>query len=379
MNTRSTGRTRWVRLSAALCVCLLGAVAPAQGQVVLATPGAQLTIEAFGNVTAASGAATRGDDLLVDAGARLLGRLHLADGPDIGIRVTGALNEQSTRIAEGSVLLFGSTGRLEIGQRMGLPDVLTGYAPNNFQFTSAEFGPASGLSLDPSGGLQTSFLKSAIRDQVSSLAALGVTAALFDDQSPKVLYVSPKKRGWLVGASYANDADTKGIQELFQAGITHERYVHQSVLRWGATYAYGKAPNGIAVRNLRSIGTGVSFTLDDALTLGIAGSFDGTSRLPTSATGRFASAAWGASASVNYNTGRWTVGGYYQWSTAEGSTLTSRDDRLSALELGCSYRLTTKFRLYGAWYHLNFNDDDRSLSDASDSGNILIVGMRLTL
>ena len=42
---------------------------------------------------------------------------------------------------------FVKNGRIEIGERMGLPDVLTGYAPNNFQFTSAEFGPASGPSL----------------------------------------------------------------------------------------------------------------------------------------------------------------------------------------------------------------------------------------
>jgi len=65
----------------------------------------------------------------------------------------------NTRLTEAGVLLFDHHGRVEIGERMGLPDVLTGYAPNNFQFTSAEFGPASGPSLDPGGGLQTASLR----------------------------------------------------------------------------------------------------------------------------------------------------------------------------------------------------------------------------
>ena len=32
-------------------------------------------------------------------------------------------------------------------------------------------------------------------------ASLGSTAALFDDRSAKILYVSPKTHGWLLGAS----------------------------------------------------------------------------------------------------------------------------------------------------------------------------------
>lgn len=238
-------------------------------------------------------------------------------------------------------------------------------------------GPASGPSLDPAGRLQTSFLPAALAAQISPLASLGVTAALFDDQSAKILYVSPKKRGWLAGVSYADDADDDTIDELIQAGVTHESYWQQNVLRWGATYAHGAAPSQSSARNVNSIGTGVSLTLDDSLMLGVAASYDGRGRLPSTAAGRLASAASGATASVNYNTGPWTMGAYYQYATAEGSTSFARDDRLSAFELGTSYRFTTKLRVYGAWYRFDFSDDDTSAASLTEAGNVFLLGLRL--
>ena len=354
---------------------------PAHAQIVTDTEVAQFTVEAFANFTAGAQSgfdATRSEDSRFDGGARVLGRLRLGEWPDVGIRLSAEADEHDARLVEASVLLFGGNGRLEIGERMGLPDVLTGYAPNNFQFTSAEFGPASGPSLDPAGRLQTSFLPPALAAQINPLASLGVTAALFDDQSRKILYVSPKKRGWLAGVSYANDADDDTVDELIQAGITHESYWQQNVLRWGATYAHGAARSQNTT-DLDSIGTGASLTLNDSLTLGIAGSYDGRGRLPSGAAGRFASAAWGATASVNYNTGPWTIGAYYQYASAEGSTSLARDDRLSAFEFGASYRFTTKVRVYGAWYRFDFRDDDTSAASLTDAGNVFLLGLRATL
>ena len=109
------------------------------------------------------------DDARIDGGVRVLGRLLVDEWPDIGVRLAAEGNEEQARLVEASVLLFGGNGRLEIGDRMGLPDVLTGYAPNNFQFTSAEFGPASGPSLDPAGRLQTSFLPAALATPAGDL------------------------------------------------------------------------------------------------------------------------------------------------------------------------------------------------------------------
>ena len=99
--------------------------------------------------------------------------------------------------------------------------------------------------------------------------------------------------------------------------------------------------------------------------------------MPSTAVGEFASAAWGTTVSVNYNHGPWSVGGYYQYATAEGSTTTARNDRLSALEVGASYRFTTKARIYGAWYRFDFTDDEPDGLPAT--GNVFVVGVRLTL
>jgi hypothetical protein len=362
---------------------LLVVAQAADAQVVLDSTVTQVTVEGFANFTAgADDTRVMGevDDARFDGGARVLGRLHLDDGPDIGIRLAAEVNENAARLLEASVLLFGGNGRLEIGERMGLPDVLTGYAPNNFQFTSAEFGPASGPSLDPAGRLQSSFLPAALREQLDPLISLGGTAALFDDQSAKILYVSPKKRGWLAGVSYANDADDETVDELVQLGVTHESYWRQNVLRWGGTYAYGRAAESTpSLRDLSSIGAGVSITFNDSLILGLSASYDGRSRLPSTASAAFASAGWGAIASVNYNTGPWTLGAYYQYASAEGNPLISRDDQLHAFEAGASYRFTTKLRLYGAWYRFDFDDDDRSRSSLADVGSVFVFGLRVTL
>lgn len=369
-----------------LLATMLAAIAPSSyAQVVLDAGTVQFTTEAFANFTAGddAGIGARGgaaDRSRFDGGARILSRTSLAQGPDVGVRLSVQAMEDEVRLVEASVLLFGGNGRLEIGERMGLPDVLTGYAPNNFDFTSAEFGPASGPSLDPAGRLQTTFLPVALAAQVNQLASLGGTAALFNDQSIKILYVSPKKDGWLAGASYAQDADADAIGELLQVGVTHESYWQQNVLRWGATYAYGRAgEQQLSLRDLSSIGTGISITLDDALTLGLSASYDGRSQLPSTASGAFASAAWGAVASLNYNRGPWTLGTYYQYASSEGSPFVSRDDRLVAFEAGASYRFTTKLRLYGAWYRFDFHDDDRSVSGLSEVGNVLVLGLRVTL
>ena len=358
---------------------LLGVLAllasPAHAQIVANTEATQLTLEGFANFTAGDADARGSDDVRFDGGARLLGRLRLPDWPDIGVRLAAEIDDDDAKLVEASVLLFGGGGRLEIGERPGLPDVLTGYAPNNFQFTSAEFGPASGPSLDPGGRLQTLLLPGALARQIEPLAALGVSAAMFDDRSAKILYVSPKKGGWLAGVSYSGNAEDVSVAELLQVGLTREAYRDQNVLRWGATYARGRTDS--RTTDLQSLGAGVSIVLDDSLMLGLAASYDGSSRLPAAAAGKLASAAWGATISVNYNTGPWTVGGYYQYATAESSPTTARNDRLLAFEAGASYRFNTKARIYGAWYRFDFADDEPVALSAT--GNVFVVGVRFTL
>jgi hypothetical protein len=136
---------------------------PAAAQQILQSDRLTLTTEAYANITSAVGdgfavgAEGDEDDVRADLALRLLGQFKNDNGPDLGLRVVLESSPgDRLDLAEASVLLFGSRGRLEIGERQGLPDVLTGYAPNNFSFTGAEFGPASGPSLDPGGGLEAS-------------------------------------------------------------------------------------------------------------------------------------------------------------------------------------------------------------------------------
>ena len=203
---RQTRRDVASRRALAGALALLVAIpAVSYAQVRLNAGDTGLTIEGFVNATAAE--VTDSDPTSVAAGLRALARTRLREGPEVGVRIAAASIDSDVRLSEASVLLFGGGGRLEIGERMGLPDVLTGYAPNNFTFTGAEFGPASGPSLDPAGGLQTAFLDGPLAPQVNALATLGFAATLFEDQSAKILYVTPKRRGLLGGLSYAPDAD----------------------------------------------------------------------------------------------------------------------------------------------------------------------------
>jgi len=356
------------------------------GQVRTGAERSELIVEAFVNVTAAAAdqsaePARRMDASSVATGFRALGRVTLGEGVDVGARINVSSRDSDVRLTEASVLLFGAGGRLEIGVRMGLPDVLTGYAPNNFTFTGAEFGPASGPSLDPAGGLQLAFLDSGTAAQLAPLTVLGFAAFLFDDISGKVLYVTPKASGFLGGISYAPQADDPRFGELVQLGLTHERYWSQNVLRWGGSYTFARGQQidmQERYRDLHSVNLGVTATLDDSLMLGAAVTFNGDSGLQAMSPAQTTSSAWGATASINYNTGPWTFGAYYQVARAEGSLDVAGDDRLSALEAGLSYRFHTRMRLYGAWYYYDFTDEGGAGSTTGDA-NVALLGVRLTL
>lgn len=372
-----------------LAVALIVYASPGFAQEFFERGSTQLTVEAFGNLTFGTASddsttdAPEADDLRFDGAIRLLGRVNFGSAPDLGVRaVVQSSPEDRVELGEFSVLLLGGFGRLEIGDRMGLPDVLTGYAPNNFTFTSAEFGPASGPSLDPAGGLQIAFLERALAAEIGPLTALGFTASLAEDQSAKILYVSPKRRGFLGGVSFAPNATDPRFGELAQLGLTHERYWRQNVFRWGGSYSFARgnsaAPGG-AVSDLRSLNVGATLVLDDSLILGVSASFNGDSGLPESALAPGRSNARGAVLSVNYNTGAWTWGAYYQRARSEGEVEFSADDRLSAVEMGLSYRWNTHLRAYAAWFHYDFDNEGGGAAADRYRGSVWIAGLRLAL
>src|SRR5713101_6113367 len=338
---------------------------PVGAQVIRHGEHLDLTLEGYANTTAGySQSGTPDDrngseDLRIDAALRGLARWKNPSGPDVGLRaVLDSSPEDRLNLAEASLLVFGKAGRLEIGKRPGLPDVLTGYAPNSFAFTGGEFGPASGPSLDPGGGLQHAFLSTNLAKQLNALAVLGATASLADDRSAKILYVSPKHRGFLAGLSYGPNADDPRFDRLIQSGLVHESYWSSNIFRVGGSYTYSHARSGLIVdqRSLHSFNAGATLILDYDWMLGVSGTWNGRSGVVRYAN-TAPSDAYGATASINYNHGRWTAGAYYQWATAEGDAQTPGNDRLRAVEAGLSYRFTTKLRLYGAVYSFEFDDE----------------------
>lgn len=350
----------------------------ATAQVVRESGSLQTTLEGYVNATGGladgdpTGDASDGVDGRIDVAVRLLARTRFQDGPNVGARiVVEQFAGRGVELAESSLLLFGDHGRLEIGERQGLPDVLTGYAPNNFTFTSSDFGPASGPSLDPGGTLATSFIAKDLARRIDGLAVLGAAASLSDDRSAKVLYVSPKVRGYLLGLSYAPDASDPRFRGLGQAGIVREWYWSQHVLRAGASYTQAAGTRGYT--DLRSLNAGATLTLFDSLSIGLAGTWNGDSGLPR---GRAHDpSAAGYSASVNYNRGPWTVGVYAQKARAASDVDPPGSDRLDVVEAGGSWRYSTHWRVYGAIYDWRLDDG----SAPRRSGQVYVLGLRATL
>lgn len=347
-----------------------------------------LTLEGYANLTTGFGDLNPSTDefadgnLRVDAAVRALARWANPAGPNVGLRVAIETSaEDELDVAEASLLILGRGGRLEIGDRQGLPDVLVGYAPNNFTFTGAEFGPASGPSLDPGGGLQTVFLGRELAAQLRELSVLGFAASLADDRSSKLLYVSPKWRGWLAGVSYAPNATDPRFSDLVQAGLTRDLYWKENVLHVGGSYSFARADDRLlGPRDIRSLNVGATLVVDYDWMFGASFTYDGTSGVPAPISGASpADSAWGCVVSINYNRGPWTIGAFAQRSTREGDEMRPGDDGLSAFEAGLSYRVSTRLRLYGAWYYFDLDDEGGTVATDRHRGQVVLIGLRAAL
>ncbi|MGH8672412.1 MAG: porin, partial [Burkholderiales bacterium] len=211
------------------------------------------------------------------------------------------------------------------------------------------------------------------------------TASFFFDESAKVIYVSPKVKGFLGGLSFSPDADENEgeFKQLVQAGLTYEKYWRQNVFRVGGSYAFANGVSNrlraLALDDLYSYSGGASVTLDDALTLGASFTYNGDSGLPRGPGRPFDSDAFGYAASVNYNKGAWTLGGYYQRAIGEGDNTASGNDQLQALEMGTSYRVNTRVRIYGAGYFYRLDDEGGSRDSDRFTGSVFMLGIRLAL
>lgn len=351
-----------------LCTAGIGAQS-ALAQVVVGDSPYRLTIEGYANATA--GHQTRQNDLV--------------PGERDGVRVEGnAAPDDHFTAGERSVLYSDSWGRVEIGRRRALPDTLAGYAPNNYTFTSAEFGVTSGRTLDPSGTLATVFLPPEIASRIDAISSVGFTSALFFDVSPKVIYVSPKAAGFQAGGSYTPDVDDNQgpFKRLLQGGLTHETYVGQNVFRLGGSLSHASIDNGALAGaspgSLNSVSVGASASLDTSLDIG----FNVTQNNSSANAPAGPSSSYGArgyTISVNYNTGPWTFGTYYQQARAGEGAAGAGRDRLNVAQVGVSYRINTKVRFYGAYYDYSLHTNGRLLNVSPSSGGILLLGTRIQL
>lgn len=347
----------------------------ASAQVVMKTGDAVITLEAWANGVFAVGAdGARADDAdwQTDGAARALAVWQLPGRGRIGVRAVAAAEggvSDDSNFDEHSLLWSGALGRIEYGERQGLPDVLSGYAPNPFTFTTAEFGPASGLSLDPGGGIVQRFVADDSARALDQLSTLGYGTSPFADRSRKLIYVSPKRAGWLGGLSYAADADGDETSGLIQAGLVHERYYDQNVLRIGGAWAHADA----AEKDLDSWLAGVSLDLEQTWLLGVAATLNpDESDSPVSG---WPMDAFGVTASVNYNHGPWTAGGFLQDARGRESAGAARE-RLRAAETGISYRTSTRIRFFLSLYRYRL---DGTSERPAANDNLLIAGLRATL
>lgn len=376
-----------------VCFALVsGSAAPAWAQLHLKKGATQFTLEGYANITAGGVAGLesewgeRGDRVRIDAGLRPLVITPLSGSSKIGVRlaVTGA-NEDGIDLEEASLLVFGDWGRVELGRRQGLPDVLYGYAPNGYTFTSAEFGLASGRRLDPGGALPLAFLPSSLGRQISGLSSLGFAATLFEDRSAKILYVSPKWKGFEAGLSYSPWAERQGDQfrHLIQTGLVHETYFGEHIFRLGAsfTHAEGRKDQAVRYHDLNSVSGGATLILNSEIYLGASATYD------SSAAGVVTQAALPASRSqdrvgyalsANYNSGPWTVGGYWHQAWGLRDSLTRNRDDYRAWQIGGSYRFNTKIRLYAADYVYRLSNGVPGVHDRS-TAHVLLTGLRFAL
>ena len=332
--------------------------------------------------------------------------------------VSGSSSAWSLTIPELSFFVIGDFGRIEVGDRAGFPQSLIGFTPSEIAFTSAEFGPDSGVRLDPNGRLPTTFLPHALADRINDLTYLGYAERFYDDRSLKLIYLTPRSVSGFYGAvSYTPSTDissgfdlagsthtpTSGLQDTVSPGVF--RNIVQAAVVWnhrtdvvdlsaGLTYSYARGTSGSldtpTVPESHSLTGGISVTLYDAWTFGLSGTYDGFSTEHTHSNANPSPVSpYGVVASVNYINGAWTFGGYYQHATADSLTSQSSRDTVDIAELGVSYLVDknhnllgmayyTDVKVFASVYYYRFRGAQFSNVQTDQNGAVFVIGGRFS-
>jgi hypothetical protein len=331
---------------------------------------------------------------------------------------SGASYAWSLSVPELSFFVIGDFGRIEVGDRAGFPQSLIGFTPSEIAFTSAEFGPDSGVRLDPNGHLPTTFLPHAFADRINGLTYLGYAERFYDDRSFKLIYLTPRSVSGFYGAvSYTpstdissgfqlagamrtpasrfEDAVSPGVfRNIVQAAVVWNHRTDTVDLSIGSTYSYARGSasshQNPAVPESNSLSGGVSATLYDAWTFGLSGTYDGFSARRTNSGANPSSVTpYGVVASVNYLHGAWTFGGYYQHATADSLTPHSSRDAVDIVEVGLSCLIDknhnllgmgnyTDVKLFASVYYYRFSGAQLSNVRTDQNGAVFVVGGRFS-
>lgn len=352
---------------AVLAALLLGS-APARAQD--APQPFQIKLSGYVNATG-GGSVTQGAHAspLIEAEIEATPQYKLPSGTVLALRaainVQGPSPTSQLAIPEISAFAIGSFGRIEIGARAGFPQSLVGFTPSEIAFTAAEFGPEAGTRLDPDGRLPTAQLRTELASAINRLTYLGYAARFYDDRSPKIIYLTPRSRGGLYAAfSYApRTIRPSGFRlagsgaapipnryrDLIQAAAAWTRRSEVVDLTLGATWSHAIADGpSLVPRATRSdsISAGVTATFKDSLTLGLSATYDGFSTRRSD--DRTRRVPFGVIGGVNYVSGPWVIGGYYQHASAASDRAPFIWDRVNISEVGMSYLADKNHDLLGA-------------------------------
>jgi hypothetical protein len=381
--SQSSGSIAWLRSAWLLAVVsVLASEARA-----IDPAGGKVRVSGFANVSA-GGLPRDGDGggggFLPEVGVQVTPQWKTQDRTVLAARVTlggvgrvdGFGDEWTGAIRELSVFAIGPFGRIEIGERAAFPQTLLGYAPAEIAFANAEYGPESGARLTPNGRLPTTFLAPTVGRRIDALTYLGYAARLYDNSSPKVIYVSPRKHGLYAGLSYApRSIRAEGLEvasvgrrserapaaaaraaadfeNLLQAALVWQKRTESLDLTLGATYSHAQEEPPASANSRRrvdSLAAGVTATLHDTWEIGLSATYDGFSEALPGASVR--EDPFGVVASLNWIGGSWFAGGYYQFATAPADASASRSDRVHVAQLGAGYLIPSGHELLGAGFH----------------------------
>ena len=293
------------------------------------------------------------------------GSTMLDNGLKVAAKIELEADDGATTAMDQSYLTVSSDnmGSLTLGSRPHAVDSLAVRAPfaGNFDFGDLD---------DWVGSATTGTGNTAVLDFTAN-----DIAGSWDDDTVKVVYISPNFSGVTVGASWAAD-DNLGDNDA-------ELVTNANTDTYSFGIAYGGDFDGVAVNASVSHGR-VAETHDQTgfgLSVGMAGftvggsylDFDGVATTGATNTNSRDGKAW--ELGVAYATGPYSFSANYMNSEAAGTTAIAGDDEDTAWELAATYDMGAGVALTATYFDLQY--DGEGAAQAAADANGLIAGIEV--